>query len=108
MADGVREAATCAAPEFDPTATMEIRIPPVEARFVRATVDPKDPSGDAMVCIDEFEVYAPAAGRRRPVGGPHRRVPHFRQDFAAQAADRPRPTGHTRAEESLQEQVRKV
>jgi hypothetical protein len=48
-------------PDYDPTATMEIQVAPVEAKFVKATVEPKDASPGGLVCIDEFEVYAPAA-----------------------------------------------
>jgi len=38
---------------------MTIDVAPVEARFVRATVDPKDPAGGGFACLDEFEVHAP-------------------------------------------------
>jgi hypothetical protein len=44
--------------DFDPTATLEIQIEPVEASFVRGTVDP---AGPAAAGIDEFEIYAPPA-----------------------------------------------
>ena len=45
-----------ALPAYRPTATMEIHVAPVRARWVRATVNPAD------VCLDEFEIYAPADG----------------------------------------------
>jgi hypothetical protein len=45
-----------ALPGYRPTATMEIRVAPVRAQWVRATVNPAD------ACLDEFEIYAPAAG----------------------------------------------
>ena len=43
-------------PGYRPTTTMEIHVAPVRAKWVRATVNPAD------VCLDEFEVYAPADG----------------------------------------------
>jgi hypothetical protein len=45
---------------FDPQATMVVQVSPVEAKFVKVTVGPKDASPADFVCIDEFEVYAPA------------------------------------------------
>ena len=71
-------------PDADPTKTMEIRVSPVEAKFVRVTVDPKNPNGDAMACIDEFEVYAPA-------GKPSAALPEIRFDDVPVPADLPRP-----------------
>lgn len=47
-------------PGYSPTKTMTIDVAPVEARFLRVTVDPKDPGAGTLACIDEFEVYAPA------------------------------------------------
>ena len=41
---------------YRPTETMEIQVAPVQAKGVRATVNPAD------VCLDEFEIYAPADG----------------------------------------------
>ena len=45
-----------ALPAYRPAATLEIQVPPVRAKWVRATVNP------ANVCLDEFEIYAPAGG----------------------------------------------
>ena len=48
-------------PGFDPTATLEIDTRPARAQWIRATVDAGHPEGGTIACIDEFEVYAPAA-----------------------------------------------
>ncbi len=42
-------------PGCRPAETMQVEVAPVQAKWVRATVNP------AAVCLDEFEVYAPAA-----------------------------------------------
>ena len=39
---------------YRPTATLEIQVAPARAKWVRVTVNPAD------VCLDEFEIYAPA------------------------------------------------
>ena len=43
-----------ALPGYRPSATMQIQVAPVQARWIRATVNP------AKVCLDEFEIYRPA------------------------------------------------
>jgi len=45
--------------DFASTKTMTVSVAPVEARFVRTTVAPKNPAGGEYVCLDEFEIYAP-------------------------------------------------
>ena len=52
---------------YSPARTMEVRIKPVEARFVRVTVDPKE-GQSALPAIDEFEAYPPqdVAAERLP------------------------------------------
>jgi beta-mannosidase len=45
-----------ALPGYRPITTMEIQVAPVQAKWVRATVNAAD------VCLDEFEIYAPANG----------------------------------------------
>jgi beta-mannosidase len=47
-------------PGFAATKTLTVQVTPVRARFVKATVDPRSPASGQFVCIDEFEVYAPA------------------------------------------------
>jgi hypothetical protein len=53
-------------PDYTPKATIEIDVAPIEARYIKVTVDGKSPSPDDQPCIDEFEVYTPvvkAAGQ---------------------------------------------
>jgi beta-mannosidase len=45
-----------ALPGYRPTATMEIQVAPIRAKWVRATVNP------ANACLDEVEVYPPTDG----------------------------------------------
>ena len=47
--------------------TMAIHVPPVQARYVRGTVDPPSSAGGNFACLDEFEVYAPA--KDQPLAG---------------------------------------
>ena len=47
--------------------TIAVRVLPVQARYVRGTVDPVNPAGGVFPCIDEFEVYAPA--KDQPLAG---------------------------------------
>jgi beta-mannosidase len=44
-----------------------VDVVPVVARWVRATVDPQDPQGDELTCIDEFEIYAPQRAPGEPL-----------------------------------------
>ena len=43
---------------FNPAGTMNIRIDPTRARFVRGTVEAQSPETGEFPCIDEFEVFA--------------------------------------------------
>lgn len=54
---------------FSPNHTMIVDVAPVEARWVRVTVDPKVPRKGLFACIDEFEIYAPqhAANKSLPL-----------------------------------------
>lgn len=45
-------------PDYDPMSTLEVQIVPVVARYVKVTVDPRDPNMPSAG-IDEFEIYAP-------------------------------------------------
>ena len=45
---------------FGPGKTLTVHVVPVQARFVKATVDSKNSAAGEIACVDEFEVYAPA------------------------------------------------
>ena len=56
-------------PGFSPAKTVEIRVPPVEARHLRVTVVPPGANGNAPhPVLDEFEAYSARAGA--PAEGP--------------------------------------
>ncbi|MCX6923870.1 MAG: discoidin domain-containing protein, partial [Verrucomicrobia bacterium] len=44
---------------YSPNQTMIVDVAPVAARWVKVTVDPRDPKGAEFACLDEFEIYAP-------------------------------------------------
>jgi beta-mannosidase len=73
-------------PDFDPSATVEVDTRPARAQWIRATVDPEHPEDGQFACIDEFEVYAPAAEQPAPLpqvkfnpGQPNLRQPPVRR-----------------------------
>jgi beta-mannosidase len=47
-------------PNGEGTQSIVIDVTPIEARFVKVTVDPKEPNTGMYACIDEFEVQSPA------------------------------------------------
>jgi hypothetical protein len=51
-------------PGYRPTATMEVQIEPVKARFVRVTVSSAVPG--LIPAIDEFEVLPARVGKNAP------------------------------------------
>ena len=48
-------------PGFSPAKTVEIQIAPVQAEYLKVTMVPPGKKVEPLACIDEFEVYAPAA-----------------------------------------------
>ncbi len=56
-------------PGFAPAKTLTIAVAPVDARFLRVTVDPKNPAAGELACIDEFEVYATGPRVTRSISG---------------------------------------
>ena len=81
----VEQSAVASLPGYGGSKAMTVSITPVETRFVRATVNSKDPARGELACIDEFEVYAPLnppplATPRVDIlsGGPEIRRPVYR------------------------------
>ena len=56
-----------ALPGFQPTGDTGILIRPVEARYVRVTVNVEDASNGAYACVDECEVYGPSSREEGPL-----------------------------------------
>lgn len=59
---------------YSPEKSTLVSIVPVEAQFVRATVDSPDSANGTYACVDEFEVFAP--GKHPPAKTPLVRFVH--------------------------------